>query len=89
MQPDVRPSLRVIIYPKLLGLPVREQSELRETIWRQQRRKVPLQLPPTLRDRDAALEEHSTQLVDQRRSLANKPIAHPVQCLHVQLFLTL
>ena len=58
-------------------------------VWGQQRLEVPLQLSATLRDRDAALEEHSTQLVDQRRSLANEPITHPVQCLHIELFLTL
>jgi hypothetical protein len=47
------------------------------------------QLPTTLGDRDTALQKHGTQLVDQRRPLPNKPIAHAMQRLYVELCLIL
>jgi len=44
---------------------------------------------PPLRDRDAALEQHGSQLVDQCRALSYQARAGSVQALHVELAFTL
>jgi hypothetical protein len=48
-----------------------------------------LELPTALGNCDATFQQHSKQLVDQRRSLANEPVTRTVQRLYVELRLTL
>jgi len=48
-----------------------------------------LELAATLWDCDSALQQHGAQLIEQRRALTHQTISHPVQCLHVELFLGL
>ena len=35
--------------------------------------------------RDAALQQEGADLIDDARALTDKPLAHPVQCLQVEL----
>ena len=50
---------------------------------------MPFELAAALRDSDSALQQYRAQLVDQRRALTHQTIPHSVQCLHVELLLSL